>query len=133
MTFQMFFDNKYYWDFINKAEQKGIRCRIIPGIIPITNFKNIKKFANITGATIPEEIGKRMEPYKDNPKEIYKIGLELAIDQCRDLLDNGAPGIHFYTLNKSRAAVDLYDNLAKDFKEVKSRFEKSFSPHIPKK
>ena len=133
LTTQMFFDNKYYWDFINKAEQKGIRCRIIPGIIPITNFKNIKKFANITGATIPEEIGKRMEPYKDNPKEIYKIGLELAIDQCRDLLDNGAPGIHFYTLNKSRAAVDLYDNLAKDFKEVKSRFEKSFSPHIPKK
>jgi methylenetetrahydrofolate reductase (NADPH) len=87
----------------------------------------------MTGANIPQEISKKMEPYKDNPSEIYKRGLELAIDQCRDLLDNGAPGIHFYTLNKSRAAVDLYENLAKDFKEVKNCYEKSFTPHIPAK
>src|SRR6056297_1869847 len=130
---QMFFDNQYYWDFINKAEQKGIRCRIIPGIIPITNYKNIKKFAKITGATIPESIGKKMEPYKDNPKEIYKIGLELAIEQATDLLENGAPGLHFYTLNKSRAAIDVYDSLSEEFKEVKSKYEKSFNPHAPEK
>jgi methylenetetrahydrofolate reductase (NADPH) len=133
LTTQMFFDNKYYWDFVNKAEQKGIRSRIIPGIIPITNYKSIKRFAKNIGATIPDEIAKKIEPYENNPGEVYKRGLEVAINQCRDLLDNGAPGIHFYTLNKSRAAVDLYDNLAKDFKEVKSRYDKSFTPHIPEK
>ena len=72
-----------------------------------------------------------MEPYQDNPKEIYKIGLELAIEQATDLLENGAPGLHFYTLNKSRAAIDLYDSLSADFKEVKSRFERSKTPHLP--
>ncbi|MFW6145281.1 MAG: methylenetetrahydrofolate reductase [NAD(P)H] [bacterium] len=128
---QMFFDNQYYWDFVNQAEKKGIRCRIIPGIIPITNYKNIKKFAQISGAKIPENIQKRMEPYQDKPDEIYKIGLELAIEQATDLLENGAPGMHFYTLNKSRAAIDLYDSLSEDFKEVRSRFEKSKTPHLP--
>ena len=131
LTTQMFFDNQYYWEFVNKAEQKGIRCRIIPGIIPITNYTNIRKFAQKIGASIPEGIANKMEPYLDKPNEVYKIGLDLAIEQCRDLLDNGAPGIHFYTLNKSRAAVDLYENLSKDFKEVKNLYEKSFSPHIP--
>lgn len=133
LTTQMFFDNKYYWDFINKAEQKGIKCRIIPGIIPITNYKNIKKFAKITGATIPETISKKIEPYQNNPKEVYKIGLDLAIEQATDLLENGAPGLHFYTLNKSRAAIDLYESLSEDFKEVKSKYEKTFSPHAPEK
>lgn len=130
---QMFFDNSYYWKFIDQAEKKGIKCRIIPGIIPITNFKNIKKFAKITGATIPESISKKMEPYQDKPNEIYKIGLDLAIEQATDLLENGAPGLHFYTLNKSRAAIDLYDSLSADFKEVKSKFEKSKTPHLPNK
>jgi methylenetetrahydrofolate reductase (NADPH) len=130
---QMFFNNSYYWDFLDQAEKKGIKCRIIPGIIPITNFKNIKKFAKITGATIPESIRKKMEPYQDKPDEIYKIGLELAIEQATDLLENGAPGLHFYTLNKSRAAIDLYDSLSEDFKEVKSKFEKSKTPHLPNK
>jgi methylenetetrahydrofolate reductase (NADPH) len=130
---QMFFDNSYYWEFLDKARQKGINCRIIPGIIPITNYKNIKKFANITGATIPERIQKKMEPYQDNPGEVYKIGLELAIEQATDLLENGAPGLHFYTLNKSRAAIDVYDSLSEEFKEVKSKYEKSFNPHAPEK
>ncbi|MFO8233915.1 MAG: methylenetetrahydrofolate reductase [NAD(P)H] [Bacteroidales bacterium] len=130
---QMFFDNQYYWDFVNQTEKKGIKVRIIPGIIPITNYKNIQKFAKISGANIPEKIRKRMEPYQDKPGEIYKIGLEVAIEQSTDLLENGAPGLHFYTLNKSRAAIDLYDSLSEDFKEVRSRFEKSKTPHLPDK
>lgn len=130
---QMFFDNRYYWEFLNKARQKGINCRIIPGIIPMTNYKNISKFAKGIGATVPEKIQKRMEPHQDNPKEIYKIGLDVAIEQATDLLENGAPGLHFYTLNKSRAAIDLYDSLSAEFKEVKSKYEKSFDPHAPHK
>jgi methylenetetrahydrofolate reductase (NADPH) len=128
---QMFFDNKYYWDFLNKAVQKGIKSRIIPGIIPINSYKKIKKFSEVAGAKIPDSIHKKMYPKKDNPDEIYKIGLDLAIEQSRDLLENGAPGVHIYTLNRSRAAVDLYENLAQDFDEVKEKYEESFSPYVP--
>lgn len=128
---QMFFDNKYYWDFINKTEQKGVKSRIIPGIIPITNFKQIKKFSEMTGATIPSDVSKKMEPYQDDLKEIYKIGLELAVEQTTDLLKNDAPGIHFYTLNRCRAAITLYESLSQDFKDVKTLYEQSFKPHIP--
>ncbi len=129
---QMFFQNKYYWDFINKVEQKGIKCRVIPGIIPITNFKQIKKFSELTGATIPDEYLKKMEPFKDDPKEINKIGIELALKQVTDLLENKAPGIHFYTLNRCNAAITLYESLSQDFKDVKMLFEKSLKPQMPK-
>ena len=128
---QMFFDNRYYWEFLNKARQKGIKARIIPGIIPINSYKQIKKFSEISGAKIPDSIHKKMEPNKDNPSEIYKIGLDLAIEQCSDLLNNGAPGIHFYTLNRSRAAVDLYEHLSKDWDEFKEKYKQSCTPHVP--
>jgi len=128
---QMFFDNKHYWNFVDKAIKKGIKCRIIPGIIPITNFKQIKKFTELTGTTIPKKILKKIESYQDNPKEVHKIGLELAVEQVSDLLENDAPGIHFYTLNKSRAAIKLYESLSQDFKDVKMLFEKSLDPNVP--
>jgi methylenetetrahydrofolate reductase (NADPH) len=128
---QMFFDNKYYWDLVNKAEQKGIKCRIIPGIIPITNFKQIQKFSELSGSYIPESVIKKMEPLKDKPSEVYKVGLDLAVEQVTDLLDNKAPGIHFYTLNKYRAAIALYESLSQDFKDVKKLYENSFNPHQP--
>ncbi|MFO8002257.1 MAG: methylenetetrahydrofolate reductase [NAD(P)H] [Marinilabilia sp.] len=127
---QFFFDNEYYWNFMNKVEQKGIKCRVIPGVIPITNYKQIKKFGEMAGANIPKEISEKMEPYQDNPKEVYKIGLDIAIQQVSDLLENDAPGIHFYTLNKSSAAIALYESLSQDFKDVKMMYEKSFNTHI---
>ncbi len=128
---QMFFNNKYYWEFVNKVEQEGIKCRVIPGIIPITNYKQIKRFAEMTGATFPFSYLKRFEPHKDKPKEVAKIGLELALEQATDLLENDAPGIHFYTLNRCMAAIKLYESLSQDFKDVKKLYEKSLSPHIP--
>lgn len=130
---QMYFDNRYYWEFLDKTVKKGINVRIIPGIIPITNFKQISKFAAMTGANIPDSIRKKMEPHQEDPDAIYKLGLELAIEQSYDLLDNGAPGIHFYTLNKSRAAIDLYEALADEFKIVRNKYKKSFTPHVPVK
>lgn len=127
---QMFFHNSYYWKFMEKASQMGLKKRIIPGIIPITNYKQIKKFSEFAGAKIPESLSRKMEPNKHKPDEIYKIGLQLAIEQCSDLLENGAPGIHFYTLNRSRAAVDLYENLSKKFEFFKEKYQESFSPHV---
>jgi methylenetetrahydrofolate reductase (NADPH) len=72
-----------------------------------------------------------MEPLKDKPSEVYKVGLDLAVEQVTDLLDNKAPGIHFYTLNKYRAAIALYESLSQDFKDVKKLYENSFNPHQP--
>jgi methylenetetrahydrofolate reductase (NADPH) len=114
---QLFFINDLYFNFIELTEKHGINCRIIPGIIPITNYNQIKKFVQLTGAVIPEEIISQIEPYQDNPEKTYQIGLDFAIRQCRDLLNRGAPGIHFYTLNKSRAAVEIFESITYEIKK----------------
>ena len=105
---QMFFENRYYYEFVELCERAGIDIPIIPGIMPITNFKQIKKFASMCGATIPQSLIERMEPVEDRPEEVAKIGIEFAIKQCEDLLRNGVPGLHFYTLNKSKATLEIY-------------------------
>ncbi len=105
---QMFFENHYYYEFIDMCQKEGINIPIIPGIMPITNFKQIKKFASMCGATIPQSLIEKMEPVEDRPEEIAKIGVEFAIAQCEDLLRNGVPGLHFYTLNRSRATLEIY-------------------------
>ena len=101
------------------TRKHGINCRIIPGIIPITNYNQIKKFIRLTGATIPQELISQIEPYQDNPEKIYQTGLDYAIRQCRDLLNRGAPGLHFYTLNKSRAAVEIFESITYEIKKIR--------------
>lgn len=108
---QLLFNNDEYFNFIEKAKAKGINCRIIPGLIPIINYKQIKKFAQFTGAKIPENIVQKMEPHQDDSKKIYQLGIEFAIKQAKDLLERGASGIHFYTLNKSQATVEIFEEL----------------------
>ncbi|WP_457599929.1 methylenetetrahydrofolate reductase [NAD(P)H] [Hydrogenivirga sp.] len=108
---QMFFENRYYYEFIDLCGRAGIDIPIIPGIMPITNFKQIKKFASMCGATIPQSLIERMEPVEDKPEEVAKIGVDFAVRQCEDLLRNGVPGLHFYTLNKSRATLQIYKAL----------------------
>jgi methylenetetrahydrofolate reductase (NADPH) len=108
---QMFFDNDLYFDFVEKARKSNITHRIIPGIMPITNYKQISKFSKMSGATVPDSIIQKFEPIQDDPKTMYRTGVELAIEQCIDLLKRGAPGLHFYTLNKSRATVDIYSSI----------------------
>jgi methylenetetrahydrofolate reductase (NADPH) len=105
---QMFFVNDYYYRFVELCQKEGVHIPIIPGIMPITNFKQVSKFASMCGATIPDKLVKRLEPYADNQEETTKIGVEFAIKQCEDLLDNGIPGLHFYTLNKSKATMQIY-------------------------
>lgn len=108
---QLFFNNNYYFDFIQKVRKAGINCRIIPGIIPITNFKQIERFTKMSGTKIPPELTALLEEYKENPAKTYQIGIDYSIMQCQELLAGGAPGIHFYTLNKSRAAVEIFESL----------------------
>jgi len=105
---QMFFDNSFYYDFIERCISAGIEIPIIPGIMPITNYKQIKKFASMCGAEIPQSLVERLEPVSDKPEEVAKIGVEFAVNQCEDLLKNGVPGLHFYTLNRSKATLEIY-------------------------
>ncbi len=108
---QLFFDNTYYFDFVEKARQSGITVPIIPGIMPITNFKQIKRFTEMCGASIPEKLVELLEPHQDDLEKTYDLGVGYAIEQCRQLLDHNAPGLHFYTLNKSRASVDIFSSI----------------------
>jgi len=109
---QLFFDNAYYFDFVERARAAGIDAPIVPGIMPITNVAQIERFTKMCGASIPPELHARLTACADDPAQVMACGIEQAIDQCRGLLEGGAPGLHFYTLNKSAATRSVLSALA---------------------
>ena len=108
---QMFFRNEDFFRFRELLEKYGVDIPVIVGIMPITNFKQIKKFADLCGATIPLGLAKKLSEVQENPEEVYKIGVDYAIKQTEELIDNGVSGIHIYTLNKPDAARDIVEAL----------------------
>jgi len=100
---QLFFDNRHYFSFKWRAREAGIEAPIVPGIMPITNVAQIERFTKMCGAHIPGELRQRLDKHREDPGVVMAIGIEHAITQCRDLINSGAPGIHFYTLNRSHA------------------------------
>lgn len=109
---QLFFDNRHYFDFIKRARAIGIRVPILPGIMPITNVGQVKRFTEMCGASIPSSFLCDLESVQEDPAAVMALGIRHAVAQCRELLSRGAPGIHFYTLNKSPATRAILESLS---------------------
>jgi methylenetetrahydrofolate reductase (NADPH) len=104
---QLFFDNADFYSFRDYARQMGIKVPIVAGIMPITNVAQIKRFVSMCGAKIPHPLLLKLEAVESDPEASYATGVEYAVRQCQDLLENDVDGLHFYTLNKSKATVQI--------------------------
>lgn len=104
---QLFFDNADFYRFRDAARAMGIKAPIIAGIMPILNVGQMKRFIGMCGAKIPHPLLLRLEALESDAEAVHAAGVEYATRQCRDLLANGTDGIHFYTLNKSKATVEI--------------------------
>jgi methylenetetrahydrofolate reductase (NADPH) len=100
---QLFFDNAVYFDFLGRARDAGIEVPIIPGIIPITQVGQVERMAQMCGAAIPDGLRRELHARGEDPEAVLDFGVAYATLQCAELLAAGAPGIHFYTLNRSPA------------------------------
>ena len=108
---QMFFDNSYFYDFLERAAKANIKIPIIPGIMAITDIDRIKKFSQMCSATLPEHVIQRFGKAGSVAGDAKKIGVEVATEQCADLLEHGLRYFHFYTLNQSDAVLQVVNNL----------------------
>lgn len=108
---QMFYDNANFFRFREKYDKAGIQVPLIPGIMPITEFARIKRITQMCAAIFPDHLAGPLEEVQDDKEAQYAIGVEHAIRQCRELIDQGVPGIHFYVLNKSKACEEILNAL----------------------
>jgi methylenetetrahydrofolate reductase (NADPH) len=106
---QYFYNADAYFRFVDDARRIGIDAPIVPGIMPIGNFSQLKRFSDMCGAEIPRWISKRMQAYGDDVEAIQKFGVEIVAALCRQLLAGGAPGLHFYTLNRAKTTLAVLD------------------------
>ncbi len=105
---QLFFNNDVYFEFVRRAREIGVTVPIIPGIMPVTRAGQIEKFHQLSGCVIPRRLVKQLEACGDDGDRVREIGLAYCAAQCMDLLRRGAPGIHFFTLNQSRACRTVF-------------------------
>ncbi len=108
---QLFFDNAEFYRFRDDARRMGIKIPIIAGIMPITNVAQIKRFVSMCGAKIPHPLLQKLESLESDPEAVYACGIDYATEQCADLLKQNVDGLHYYTLNKSKATVDIVKRL----------------------
>ena len=108
---QLFFGADDYFRLVERAAAHGCTIPIVPGIMPVTNVKQIKRFAQLSGAAFPQALAERLHAVEDDPAEVRRIGVEVAGELCSRLLEGGAPGLHFYTMNRSTATLEIYQAL----------------------
>ena len=108
---QLFYDNRYFFDFMERAEKAGINVPVIPGVLPILNTAQIRRFTSLCGATIPPELDQKLEQYAEDDDAVRALGVEYASRQVQELWDEGVPGVHFYVLNRSYSVSRILSNL----------------------
>lgn len=108
---QLFFDPLGYFDLVGRVRALGCDLPIIPGIMPVTNLGQIARFAEMSGSPLPNGLVRRLEAVGEDPDAVRAVGIDAATELCEALLDGGAPGLHFFTLNRSRATRAIYANL----------------------
>ncbi|MFQ5734769.1 MAG: methylenetetrahydrofolate reductase [NAD(P)H] [Planctomycetaceae bacterium] len=108
---QLFFINRNFFEFRERYARAGIAVPLIPGIMPITSYARIKRITAMCGAIFPDDLAAKLEAVRDDKDAQFQIGVDHAIAQCRDLMDAGVPGIHFYALNRSQACAKILEAL----------------------
>ncbi len=109
---QFFFNSDDYFRLVDDLVERGVDKPILPGIMPITKVRTVYKMAELSGAQVPPDLAERVEKVADNPDDVRKIGVEVAIDLARRLLAGGVPGLHFYTMNESVATIEIVNALS---------------------
>ncbi len=114
---QLFFDNQYFYDFMNLVEKHHIKVPIIPGIFIISSYKQLKRLVELSNATIPKALEKKLYQYQDNIEDIKKIGIDYALEQTYNLVESKLiDGVHFYIMNKKDQIVEIYKQIKDIFK-----------------
>ena len=108
---QLFYDNTDYFSFVDRAQRAGVRVPLVPGIMPITNWPQIERITALSGNAVPAALRDRLQRARADEAAAMAVGVEWATRQCAELLRGGAPGIHFYTLNRSPATRAIFENL----------------------
>lgn len=108
---QLFYNPDAYFYYVEECQRQGMTAPIYPGIMPITNFKNISRFAEKSGFDVPRWMHQRFEPIQDDPDATTRLGIETVSRLCEQLLQGGAPGIHFYTMNAAQPTTEICNNL----------------------
>lgn len=108
---QFFFDAHHYFDLVATLRSLGVDKPVIPGIMPVLSIAGTKRMAELQGSVFPEWFSEKLRPYEEDPEAVRRIGIEEATNLCQALLDGGAPGLHFYTLNRSPATREIHANL----------------------
>jgi methylenetetrahydrofolate reductase (NADPH) len=108
---QMFFEASHYVALVERARALGCTMPVLPGIMPLTNINQLERFAILSGTAFPDELAARFRAVADDPDAVHALGVEAASSLCQELLDGGAPGLHFFTLNRSTSAREIYTGL----------------------
>jgi methylenetetrahydrofolate reductase (NADPH) len=115
---QLFFDNRHYFECRDYLAAQGVTVPIVPGILPILSTSQIKRFVGLCGAALPDALLSELDRRGDDDEAVTRFGIEYATRQCEELLREGAPGLHFYTLNKARSTTAVVQNLALERRAV---------------
>lgn len=108
---QLFFDNTKYFSFVELSCKQGVNVPIVPGILPVTSYNQLSKMASLCKVTIPSVFLDKLESHKDDADYTKKLGIDFAVSQCRQLVDAGVAGLHFYTLNRSDAVSEILEDI----------------------